>query len=144
MRNELNLFKKPASYRPTVQEREDIAERVWQMINTTGELTNTEAFVLADHLEKIANRIKNLTDLPAESEAFGAQVKLSYGRDTVDYSKDAEILALQEQINERKKLLKMAFETNGIVLDESGVLVPKPPTKPGDTRRNIEYPKTKN
>lgn len=143
MKHELEIFNKPASYRPTVQEREDIAERVWDMINTTGELTNTEAFVLADHLEKIANRIKSLTDLPAESEAFGAKVIVSVGRDTVDYSKDAEILELQAQIDERKKLLKTAFETKGIILDESGVLVPKPPTKPGDTRRNIEYPKTK-
>lgn len=124
--------------------KEGIKIRVDQVTSlvTEGKISAVEATVKLKAITKIATEIlkgieedtKNEITNEGVHESSGFQVKVSTGRQIINYEEDAEYARLKEALKAREEILKSAVSSSMKAMstvDEDGVIVEAPSVKHG-------------
>lgn len=130
------------NFLPTKKELQKSSKEFAKNIVDSGEHNLQEIYATAlrlkESLTAIESELKNA--LGEESfEAFGLKASFRNGGDTVNYSDDEMISDLENQIKERKELLKTALKSTKEIYDDNGVLVPKVTTTPRKSSLSISF-----
>jgi Tol biopolymer transport system component len=114
-----------------------------------GNMSALEAHLFAKALIKISADIIKETLKHAETEAAtyeknsgikGAKFSIANVPDIYDFDFDLEYYNLQLLANDRKQMLKEAIKSNGTIIDNDGIEVPKCPIKTfGGTTIKVEF-----
>lgn len=127
---------------PTKKELNTEAVKFTKELVNSGEHNLLELFAEVSRFKEAINSVEAelRKAMPEENfEGYGLKVTYSQGGETINYKEDLVVQDLEQQLKERKDLIKVANSSSQPIYDSEGVKVDKVSTTPRKSNLRVTF-----